>query len=214
MTEPVTLHNRSSLVERMRGWTSAPAHQSVHTGQLRNFVCCDVSDEYRTSTAMAGRLRRWCAAHVYSVGDGAVIGHVDRCLTEPVTVVLATTAGMPRQVLALVSISGGSPDVNADRTTDKSSWQATTTLAISCARGHTGAGVGGRYSRTAKGIAAHISRLFSLNRSVISRCRACEAFDDGTNQGLCAHPGFAVCCPACGERCRVTRPEIPVSEEN
>jgi len=93
---------------------------------------------------MAGRLRLWCAAHGYSVGDGAVIEH-DECLAEPVTIVLATATGMPQQSLALVSINGGSPDVYADRTTDESSWQDATTLAISRARGHTWTWDGGRY---------------------------------------------------------------------
>lgn len=80
-------------------------------------------DEYRTSLDMAGRLRLWCAAHGYPVGDGAVIEH-DRCLTEPVTIVLATTTGMPRKALALVSINDGSPEAYADRTTDDSSRHA------------------------------------------------------------------------------------------
>jgi hypothetical protein len=48
---------------------------------------------------------------------------------------------------------------------------------------------------------------------VISRCRDCGAFD-GTTKAMRPCPGFAVYCPACGERCQVTLPEIPTLEEN
>jgi hypothetical protein len=215
MTEPVTLHNLSYLIDT-NAWLDQRigAHQSEHTSQLQDFVRCDVFDEYPTSTDMAGRLRLWCAAHGYPVGDGAVIEHDDECLTEPVTIVLATTTGMPRQALALVSINGASPDVYADRTADEGSWQDAATVTIGCARGHTWTWDGGRYLRTARGVEAHISRLFGLNRSVISRCRDCEAFDDGTTEAACSCPGFAVYCPACGDRCQLALPEIPTLEEN
>jgi hypothetical protein len=171
------------------------------------------TDEYRTSTDMAGRLRLWCAAHGYPVGDGAVIEH-DECLTEPVTIVFAATTGMPRKSLALVSINGASPDVYVDRTADEGSWQDIAALAIRCTHGHTWTWDGGRYLRTARGVEAHISRLFGLNGSVISRCRDCAAFDDGTTDAACPCPGFTVYCPACGNRCQLTLPEIPTVEEN
>jgi hypothetical protein len=142
-----------------------------------------------------------------------VIEH-DKRLTEPVTIVLATTTGMPRQALALVSINGASPDAYADRTADEGSWQDATTVTIGFARRHTWTWHRGRYLRTARGVEAHISRLFGLNGSVISRCRDCEAFDDGTTETACRCPGFAVYCPACGDRCQLTLPEIPTLEEN
>lgn len=214
MTEPVTLHNLSYLIDTT-AWLAqrTGVHHGERTSQLQDFVRCDVFDEYPTSTDMAGRLRLWCAAHGHSVGDDAVVEH-DEYLTEPVTIVLATTTGMPRQALALVSINGGSPEVYADRTTDERSWQDAATLAISCARGHTWTWDGGRYLRTANGIEAHVSRLFGLNRCVISRCRDCQAVDDGTTDARCSCPGFAVYCPACGERCQVALPEIPTFEED
>jgi hypothetical protein len=214
MTEPVTLHNLSYLIDT-NAWLDqrTGAHQSEHTSPLQDFVRCDVFDECRTSTDMAGRLRLWCVAHGYPVGDGAVIEH-DGFLSEPVTIVLATTTGIRRHALALVSINGASPNVYADRTSDGRSWQDAATLALSCARGHMWTWDGGRYLRTARGVEAHISRLFGLNRCVISRCRDCEAFDDGATEAACPCPGFAVYCPACGDRCQLTLPEIPTLEEN
>jgi hypothetical protein len=72
----------------------------------------------------------------------------------------------------------------------------------------------GRYRRTADGAETPVCILFGRDVSVISRCRDCEAFDDGSTEGMCSCPGFAVYCPECGERGQVALPEIPVFEEN
>jgi len=168
--------------------------------------------QYRTGTDLAGRLRLWCAAYGHTVDD--VIEHDDACLSEPVTIVLATGSGLPRQALALVSVNGSSPDVYTDRTSDGSAWRDATTIALRCPGGHAWTWDGGLYLRTASGIEAHVSRLFGRGRPVISRCRTCEAFDDGTTGQACPCPGFAVYCPACGDRCQAVLPEIPVMEEN
>ena len=214
MTEPVTLHNLSYLIDT-DAWLDqrTGAHQVEHSSQLRDFVRCDLFDEYRPGMDMAARLQLWCAAHGYPVGDGAVIEHDDACLTKPVTIVLAATTGMPRQALAVVSINGGSPDVYTDRTTDDGYWLNATAIALACSGGHAWTWDGDRYLRTADGAEAHVGTLFGRDARVISRCRDCEAFDDGATDQMCPCPGFAVYCPACGERCQVTLPEIPVFEE-
>jgi hypothetical protein len=55
MTEPDTLHDLSYLIDT-NAWLDqrTDAHQSEHTSLLQDFVRCDVFDEYRTSTDMAG----------------------------------------------------------------------------------------------------------------------------------------------------------------
>lgn len=226
MTEPVTLHNLYYLIST-KAWLDqrTGAHQAEHSAQLQDFVDCDVFDDYRPSLDMAARMQLWCAAHGYPVSDGGVIEHNDACLTKPVTIVLATASdtapdtmpvaptGMPRQALALVSINGASPDVYADRTTDEGYWLDATTIALSCSSGHAWTWDGDRYLRTTDGAEADVSTLFGRDTAVISRCRDCEAFDDGATDQMCPCPGFAVYCPACGERCQVTLPDVPVFEE-
>ena len=214
MTEPVTLHNLNYLIDT-NAWLDqrTGAHQVQHSSQLQDFVRCDVFDDYRPGLDMAARMRLWCAAHGYPVGDGGVIEHDDACLTKPVKIVLAATTGMPRQALALVSIDCASPEVYADRTTDDGYWLDATSIALSCSGGHAWSWDGDRYLRTADGAEAHVSTLFGRDASVISRCRDCEAFDDTATDQMCPCPGFAVYCPACGERCQVALPDVPVLEE-
>ncbi|MEV4706806.1 hypothetical protein [Actinoplanes sp. NPDC049316] len=214
MTEPVTLHNLYYLIDTS-AWLDqrTGAHQVERSSQLQDFVRCDVFDDYHPGLDMDARMRLWCAAHGYPVGDGGVIEHDDACLTKPVTIVLAATTGMPREALALVSIDGASPDVYADRTTDDGYWLDATSVALSCSGGHAWSWDGDHYLRTADGAEAHVSTLFGRDASVISRCRDCEAFDESTTDQMCPCPGFAVYCPACGERCQVTLPDVPLFEE-
>ncbi|GAA0475537.1 hypothetical protein Aca07nite_84430 [Actinoplanes capillaceus] len=215
MIEAVTLHNLYYLIDT-RAWLDqrTGAHQSAYSTRLQDFVRCDVFDDYQPSMDVAARMRLWCAAHGYPVSDGAVIEHDDACLTKPVTLVLTTTTGMPRQALALVSIDGASPEVYADNTTDEGYWLAATTVQISCPAGHCWAWDGDRYLYAADGTETAVSQLFGRDVSVISPCRGCAAFDDGATEQMCPCSGYAVYCPACDRRCQVTLPDIPVFEEH
>jgi hypothetical protein len=215
MTDPVTLHNRYYLIDT-RAWLGqrAGAHQPAPSSQLQDFVRCDVFDDYQPSMDVAARMRLWCAAHGYPVGDAAVIEHDDACLTTPVTIVLATTTGMPRQTLALVSIDGASPEVYADITTDDGYWLSATTVQINCPAGHGWTWDGDRYLHAADGTETAVSQLFGHTTSVISACRDCTAFDDGDTEQMCPCSGYAVYCPVCDRRCQVTLPDIPIFEEN
>jgi hypothetical protein len=213
MTEPVTLRNLYYLIDTTT-WLGqrTGAHHPGHSAQLQDFVRYDGFGDYRPSMDMAARMRLWCAAHGYAVGDGSVIEHNDECLTKPVTIVLAVTTGVARQALALVSIDGGSPEVYSDITTDVGYWFTATTIQISCPGGHAWTWDGDRDLYAADGAAARITELFGRDASVISRCRDCTAFDDGATEQMCRCSGFAVYCPACAERCQVSLPDIPVFE--
>jgi hypothetical protein len=74
MTDPVTLHNLYYLIDT-RAWLDqrTGAHQPAPSSQLQDFVRCDVFDDYQPSMDVAARMRLWCAAHGYPVGDAAVI---------------------------------------------------------------------------------------------------------------------------------------------
>lgn len=213
MTEPVTLHNLYYLIDTT-AWLDqrTGAHQPDRSAQLHDFVRCDVFDEYRPGMDMAARMRLWCGAHGYAVGDGNVIEHDDECLTKPVTIVLTDTTGVAGQALALVSIDGTRPEVFADITTDVGYWFDATTIHIRCPSGHAWTWDGGRQLCAADNVATHIPELFGRDTSVINRCHDCTAFNDGATEQMCLCPGFAVYCPACAARCQVTLPEIPVLE--
>jgi hypothetical protein len=214
MTEPVTLHHGYYLIDT-RAWLKqrTGAHPGEHSQQLQDFTRCEVFDEYWPTIDTAARMRLWCAARGYLFDDRQPIEHDDRCLTKPVTIVLATTTGSPSHALALVSVDDSAPEVYADLTTDEGYWLAASTIQITCPSGHTWTWDGDRDLHAADGSSHRIGDLFAPNADVISRCRQCAAFDDGHTDTGCPCPGYAVYCPTCDQRCAVTVAEIPTYEE-
>ncbi|GAA2349788.1 hypothetical protein [Dactylosporangium salmoneum] len=213
MAETVTLHHLYYLIDT-RAWLDQRigAHQPELSSQLEDFVRCDVFAESWPAMGTAARMRLWCAARGYAVGDGDVIEHDDACLTKPVTIVLAADTGFFRQALALVSVDGGSPVVYADATTDDGYWRTSSTIQLRCPAGHTWTWDGGRHLRAADGTEQRIADVCGPGHSMISRCRDCVASDDGGTDGSCPCAGLAIYCPACNRRCQVGLPEIPTVE--
>lgn len=214
MTEPVTLHNLYYLIDT-DAWLHqrTGAHDPQASSQVQDFVSCDVFDDYSPRMDTAARMQLWCAAHGWQVAEGTPFEHDDACLTKPVTIVLAATTGFPRSAVALVSIDGGAPQVYADVTTDEGYWLSSSTIQITCPGDHAWTWDGDRDLHAADGTEHRVTALFGPSCGVISRCRECEAFDDGATKDMCLCPGFAVYCPTCGQRCQVGLPEIPTFEE-
>jgi len=184
-------------------------HHAEQSASLQSFTGCDVFDDYQPAMDIAARMRLWCAANNLLVGDGAVIEHDSQRLTEPVTIVLAATAGPSPDALALVSIDGRAPEVYADVTTDEGYWTDDATIEIACAGGLYWTWDGGAYLVTAEGGEQRITTVFGLGVPVIARCRDCVAFDDDTTDVMCPCPGMGIYCPHCGQRARVRLPEVP-----
>ena len=214
MTGPVTLHNLYYVIDT-EAWLRqrTGAHDRQASSQVQDFAGCAVFDDYAPRMGTAARMQLWCAARGWQVAEGAPIEHDDACLSKPVTIVLAATAGLSRTAVALVSVDGGAPQVYADLTTDEGYWLSSSTIQISCPGDHVWSWDGNRDLLAADGTEHRVNALFGPSRSVISRCRQCEAFDDGATDDMCLCPCFAVYCPTCGQRCRVGLPEIPTYKE-
>ena len=58
-----------------------------------------------------------------------------------------------------------------------------------------------------------LSYLIDTNARLEQRTGAHQSEHTSLLQA-CSCPGFAVYCPACGDRCQVTLPEVPTVEEN
>jgi hypothetical protein len=210
MTEPVTLHHGYYLIDTT-AWLDqrTGTHHEQHSNDLQDFVGCDVFDEYTPSMDIDARLRLWCAACGWQVAEGAPIYHDDECLTTAVSIVLAATPPGPSvEALALVSVDGGAPQVYTDVTTDDGSWLDAKSIEIACPAGSSWTWDGGAYLIIADGAEQRLTTVFGLGMPVISRCRDCAAFDDGTTDQMCPCPGVAIYCPDCGQRCRVALPEV------
>jgi hypothetical protein len=209
MADPVTLHDRYYLIDT-HAWLEqrAGARHDTYSTQLQDFTRCDVFDRYEPTMDTAARLQLWCAAHGFALGESPSMEHDEQCLTAPVTIVLATTASLPDEALALVSVDGGLPQVYAD-VTDESFWRTAATIAITCPAGHCWTWDGDRYLYAADGSEQHVTVLFARDASVISNCRDCLAFEDGDSDDMCRCPGYAVYCPRCTTRCQVGLPQIP-----
>ncbi len=212
--DAVTLHDSYYLIDT-RAWLHqrVGAHQSEPSTHLQDFTRCAVFAQYQPAMDVAARMQLWCAAFGLSVGDGAVVQHDDEHLSSPVTIVLAATTGAVRRAFALVSVDGGPAEVYADVTTDEGYWRDTATICITCPDGHGWTWDDGAYLHTADGTEQRITALFGPGVRVISRCRDCTAFDDGTTADMCPCAGVAVYCPTCAQRCQIGLPEIPTFEE-
>lgn len=210
--DAVTLHDSYYLIHTA-AWLDQRigAHHDELSSRLQSFTGCDVFDEYQPAMDIAARMQLWCAANNLAVGDGTVIHHDCQTLTEPVTVVLAATGGAHPDALALalVSINGREPQVYADITTDDGYWHDHTSIEIACAGGLYWSWDGGAYVHTADGAEERITTVFGLGVPVITRCRNCAAFDDGTSEDMCPCAGMAIYCPDCGQRARVRLPDVP-----
>ena len=214
MNETVTLYDGYYLTDT-QAWLQQRigAHQSELSSQLQDFTGCEVFDRYTPAMDIAARMQLWCVARQLPVGDGAVIEHDDQRLSKPVTIVLATTSGPRSQARALVSVDGSRPQVYADVTTDEGYWHDTATIAITCPGGHCWTWDGGAYLHDADGAEVRVTGLFGLGTRVISRCRDCAAFEDGTTEDVCLCSGVAIYCPICARRARIALPEVASFEE-
>ena len=208
--DAVTLHDSYYLIHTA-AWLDqrVGAHHDELSRNLQSLTGSDVFDEYRPAMDIAGRMQLWCAANNFVVGDGAVIEHDSQTLTEPLTVVLAATGGPHPDALALVSINGRAPEVYADDTSDEGYWLDHASIEIACVGGRYWTWDGGAYVHTADGAEQRITTVFGLGTRVITRCRACAAFEDGTAEDMCGCSGVAIYCPHCGQRARVRLPEVP-----
>jgi hypothetical protein len=208
--DPVTLHDSYYLIHTA-AWLEQRigAHHDEQSASLQSFTRCDVFDDYQPAMDIAGRMQLWCAANNLVVGDGAVIDHDSATLTEPVTIVLAATGGPHPDALALVSVNGRTPQVYADITTDDGYWHDTETIEIACEGGLYWTWDGGPHMVTADGAEERITKVFGLGVKVITRCRDCAAFEDGTSQDMCPCSGMAIYCPHCDQPARVRLPEVP-----
>lgn len=212
--DAVTLYDSYYLIAT-RAWLdqrTGARHVTTST-DLQAFTGCDVFDEYQRAMDIAARMQLWCVANGLTVGDGAVIDHDSQTLTQAVTIVLAGTPGPRRDAFALVSVDGGAPEVYADITTDEGYWNDATTIEIVCTGGLYWTWDGGAYLYTADGTEQRVTTVFGLGVPVISRCRDCAAFDEGTTESLCPCSGVVIYCPDCGERARVRLPEVPTSAD-
>ena len=208
--DAVTLYDSYYLIDT-QAWLDqrTGTHHADKSSSLQTFTGCDVFDQYQPSMDITGRLQLWCAANNLTVGDGAVIDHDSQTLTQAVTIVLAATAGPRPDALALVSVDGGAPEVYADITTDEGYWNDATTIEIACTGGLYWTWDGGAFLHTADGTQQRITTVFGVGVPVISRCRACAAFDEGTTDFMCPCPGVVIYCPGCGDRARVRLPDVP-----
>lgn len=208
--DAVTLYDSYYLIDT-RAWLGqrTGACHATTTTTLQAFTGCDVFDEYPPAMDIAARMQLWCAANGLIVGDGAVIEHDSQTLTRQVTIVLAATPGPRPDAVALVSVNGGAPEVYADVTTDEGYWRDCTTIEIACTGGLYWTWDGGAYLHTADGTEQRVTTVFGPGVPVISRCRDCAAFDDGTTASGCPCSGVVIYCPDCGDRTRVRLPEVP-----
>jgi hypothetical protein len=210
MTDPVALYDSYYLID-----TGAWLRQRTgdldaeRSSSLQTFTGCDAFNDYQPAMDIEGRMRLWCAANNLTVGDGAVIHHDSQTLTKAVTIVLATTSGPRRDALALVSVDDRAPEVYADITTDECYWHDHTTIEIACGGGLYWTWDGGAYVHTAAGAEQRLTTVFGPGAKVITRCRDCAAFADGTAEDRCGCSGMAIYCPDCGKRARVRLPEVP-----
>lgn len=208
--DAVTLHDSYYLIHTA-AWRDqrVGAHHDELSSSLQSFIGCDVFDQYRPAMDIAARMQLWCAVNNLVVGDGAVMDHDSETLTEPIIIVLASTGGPHPDALALVSVNGRRPEVYADITTDAGYWYDHITIEIACTGGLSWSWDGGPYVVAADGGEQRITTVFGLAAKVITRCRDCAAFDDGTAEDMCGCLGMAVYCPHCGQRARVRLPEVP-----
>ena len=183
------------------------------TDLVDEFTRHDLFGEQPTPMDVSSRVVLWCAAHGWPVHETAPLYHDDQRMTHPVSIILATAPGPDQQAVAIVLVADRDPVVYADVTTDEGYWYTAATVDIACPSGHWLTWDGGGHLVTDDGTDTTLADLFGSSRYAPFRpCRDCQADEtsDDTEAGVsCDCGGWALYCPVCDARCRLTLPEVP-----
>lgn len=192
------------------------------TDALREFIRHPVFDQHHPRLGVAARMQLWCAAHGWTVGDESTYHHDHDCLDRPVTVVLAAGpdtsprahramgATVKQAAYALVQVGHHPPQVHHDVVTDDGYWLQVEPVEIRCPAGHRWTWLDRAELLTADGFEVSMAALFGHDPGApYAECRVCVAFDAGVHDEPCPCDGRrTIYCPTCGQRCRLTLPEI------
>lgn len=178
------------------------------TDALREFIASPVFDACRPTMPDSDRMQLWCAARGWIVADGDVHHHdEDDCLSEPVTIVLATDA---RHAYALVQVGTDRPVVYHDLTTDSGYWCQTRVVDIVCPGGHRWTWLDNTSLIDNRGHYAEFAAVFGPDSGApYARCRDCAAYDNDDTDQICPCAGTAIYCPTCRSRCRLELTDVP-----
>jgi hypothetical protein len=190
------------------------ARDDEHTRLLREFTGHDLFRRQLIRMDVASRVVLWCAARDWLTHEGAPLVHDHPQLTEPVSIVLATTPQPDRQPVAIIAIDDADPVVYADVTSDDGYWHQVTTVEVVCPGGHRLTWDGGRRLIDHDGEDTAITQVFGTGLyAPFQPCRVCASDDDGTRAGVdCDCGGWAIYCPVCDARTTLRLPDVPTHD--
>jgi hypothetical protein len=191
----------------VRQRTSAPVADL--TTALTEFTDHPVFDDLHIHLDTSAPMQLWAAARGWSTSAETTYHHTHDVLSEPVTIVLATSPD--RCAYALVQIGHDDPDVYRDLTTDDDYWLQVEPVDIVCPDGHRWTWLDHTTLLDDTGTYLTFTDVFGRTPGApYAECRDCLAYDDGQRDEPCPCDGrHTIYCPTCGKRCRLELTAVP-----
>jgi hypothetical protein len=188
------------------------------TDALREFTRHPVFGQYQPQMDTSARMHLWCAARGWTTSEETTYYHDQSSLSEPMSVVLATSAGTDtdRVAYALVQVGGDAPEVLRDLTTDADYWLQVDPVDIVCPAGHRWTWLDHTCLLDERGTYIPFGQLFGRDDpgAPYAECRDCLAYDNGEHDELCpCGSRYTIYCPTCDQRCRLQLAAVPTFPE-
>jgi len=179
------------------------------TAALNEFTHQPGFGDYHPQMNTSARMQLWCAARGWITSEETTYHHDQDCLSEPVSIVLAT--GPDRSAYALVQIGHDAADVHLELTTDDGYWLQIEPVGIVCPGAHRWTWLDHTSVLDEAGSHVQFTDLFGhASGAPYAECRDCLAYDDGQRDELCpCDDRHTIYCPTCEQRCRPELTAVP-----
>jgi hypothetical protein len=183
------------------------------TAALHEFTDHPVFGDYHPQMDTSARMQLWCAARDWTTSEETTYHHDQDCLSEPVSIVLATDPD--RSAYALVQVGHDAPDVYLDLTTDTDYWLQVEPVDIICPAGHRWTWLDHTSLLDEAGNYIQFTDLFGhAPGAPYADCRDCLAYDDDERDEPCpCDDRHTIYCPTCEQRCRLELTGVPTFPE-